>query len=104
MKVYRSLILVVTVMHIVQRYMGKVCVCVCVCAHARTLSVPGGTSGKEPACQCRTHKRLRFDPWVGKIPCWRAWQPTPVFWPGESPWTEEPGRLWSVGSQRVRHE
>ena len=28
--------------------------------------------------------RLGFDPWVGKIPCWRAWQPTPVFLPGES--------------------
>ena len=25
-----------------------------------------------------------FDPWVGKIPCKRAWQPTPVFLPGES--------------------
>ena len=23
----------------------------------------------------------------------RAWQPTPVFLPGESPWTEEPGKL-----------
>ena len=23
----------------------------------------------------------------------RAWQPTPVFSSGESPWTEEPGRL-----------
>ena len=22
---------------------------------------PGGTSGKEPACQCRRHKRFRFD-------------------------------------------
>ena len=22
---------------------------------------PGGASGKEPACQCRRHKRLRFD-------------------------------------------
>ena len=21
---------------------------------------------------------------LGKIPWWRAWQPTPVFWPGES--------------------
>ena len=30
---------------------------------------PGGTSGKEPACQCRRHKRCRFDPWVRKIPC-----------------------------------
>ena len=43
---------------------------------------PGGTSGKEPACQCRRYKRLRFDPWVGKIPWRRKWQPTPVFLPG----------------------
>ena len=28
-------------------------------------------------------KRRRFDPWVGKIPWRRAWQPTPVFLPGE---------------------
>ena len=28
--------------------------------------------------------RYRFDPWVGKIPWWRAWQPTPVLLPGES--------------------
>ena len=33
------------------------------------------------------------DPWVGKIPWRRAWQPTPVFLRGESPWTEEPGGL-----------
>ena len=25
-----------------------------------------------------------FDPWVGKNPWRRAWQPTPVFLPGES--------------------
>ena len=24
-----------------------------------------------------------FDPWVGKIPWRRKWQPTPVLWPGE---------------------
>ena len=30
----------------------------------------GGTNGKEPAWQCRRNKRLRFDPWIGKIP-WR---------------------------------
>ena len=29
-------------------------------------------------------RRLRFDPWVGKIPWSRAWQSTPVFLPGES--------------------
>ena len=33
----------------------------------------------------------RFDPWIGKIPGRRAWQPTLVFLPGESPWTEGPG-------------
>ena len=27
-----------------------------------------GTSGKEPVCQCRRHKRRRFDPWVGRSP------------------------------------
>ena len=31
--------------------------------------------------QCR---RLGFDPWVGKIPWRREWQPTPVFLPGKS--------------------
>ena len=39
---------------------------------------------KEPVCQCRRHKRLGFDPWVGKILWSRKWQPTPVFLPGES--------------------
>ena len=34
----------------------------------------------------------------------RKWQPTPVFLPGESPWTEETGRLQSKGLQRVRHD
>ena len=30
------------------------------------------------------HVRLRFNPWVRKIPWRKAWQPTPVFVPGES--------------------
>ena len=50
----------------------------------RKKGFPGGADGKEHACQCRRHKRHRFDPWVGKIPWRRAWQPTPVFLPGES--------------------
>ena len=41
--------------------------------------------------------RVLFLGWT--IPWQRAWQPTPVFLPGESPWTEEPGRLQSTGSQ-----
>ena len=44
----------------------------------------GGTSGKEPACQCRRQERCRLDPWVGKIPRRRAQQPIPVFLPKES--------------------
>ena len=27
-----------------------------------------GTSGREPACQCRRHKRCGFDPWVRRSP------------------------------------
>ena len=45
---------------------------------------PAGTSGKEPACQCSRHKRCSFNPWVGKTPWRRAWQPTPGFLPGAS--------------------
>ena len=32
------------------------------------LGLPKWLSGKESACQCRRHRRGRFDPWVGKIP------------------------------------
>ena len=45
---------------------------------------PGGTTSKEPACQCKRCRRRRFNPGVGKIPRRRQWQPTPVFLPGES--------------------
>ena len=44
-----------------------------------------------------------FNDWVGKILWRRAWQPTPILLPGESPWTKETGRLLFMGSQRVRH-
>ena len=33
----------------------------------------------------------------------RAGQPTPVVLPGESPWTEGPGGLQTMGSRRVGH-
>jgi len=33
---------------------------------------------------CLQCKRPGFDPWFGKIPWRRAWQPTPVFLLGES--------------------
>ena len=31
------------------------------------------------------HKICRFNHWVGKIPCRRTWQSTPLLLPGESP-------------------
>ena len=39
-------------------------------AHGTHLEIgfPLGTRGKEHACQCRRHKRHRFNPYVGKIP------------------------------------
>ena len=44
---------------------------------------PGGSAVKIlPAVQ--EVQEMWFDPWVGKIPLRRAWQPTPVFLPGES--------------------
>ena len=57
--------------------------------------IPRWLRGKESACQYRSLRRHGFDPWVGKIPWGRKWQPTPGFLPRESPWTEEPVRLQS---------
>ena len=54
------------------------------------MGFPGGSDG----LQCG---RPGFDPWVGKISWKRAWQPTPLFLPGEPPWTEEPDGLQSMG-------
>ena len=62
-------------------------------------SLTGGSDSKESACNVRD--------WVQSLG-WedpqKAWQPAPGFLPGESPWTEEPGRLQSMGSQRVSHD
>ena len=45
------------------------------------MGLPKWFPAKESTCQC---SRLRFHPWVGKTPWRRAWQPAPVFLPGES--------------------
>ena len=52
---------------------------------------PGGTGGKEPTCQCRSHKRCKFDLWVGKI---TATHSSILAW--RIPWTEEPDGLQSI--------
>ena len=63
-----------------------------------------GSDGKDGSdgLQCG---RPGFDPWFGKIPPKsRAWQPSLIFLPGESPWIKEPGGLQSLRSPRVRHD
>ena len=60
-------------------------------------------SGKESTCQCSRHRRHKFDPWVEKIPWRRSWQPI-QYSCLEIPWTEEPGGLHSMGSQRAGHD
>ena len=109
-------------------------------------SPSSGASGKKKtktkhAFQCRRPKKCGFNPWIGKIPWRRKWQPILVFlgFPGDSDgkesacnvgdlssipglgrfswrrawqpsilawrisWTEEPGGLQSIGSQRLEH-
>ena len=46
--------------------------------------LPLWLSGKESTCQCRRHRISGFNPWVGKIPWRRKWQPTLVFLPAKS--------------------
>ena len=60
------------------------------------IGLPRWLSGKESTCQCRG---CVFDPWLGKTPWSRKWQPTPVFLTGKfhgqrnlvgcSPWGHE---------------
>ena len=45
-----------------------------------------GSDGKVSVCNAGDHlqhRRPGLDPWVGKIPWRRKWQPTPVFLPGK---------------------
>ena len=44
-----------------------------------------------------------FNPWVGKVPGKKAMVTHSSILAWRIPWTEERGRLWSTGSQRVGH-
>ena len=62
---------------------------------------PGGTSGKEHTCQCRRCKRHGFEGWEDPLEA-MATHSSILAW--RIPLTEEPGRLQSIWSQRVRHD
>ena len=59
---------------------------------------PGGSDGKESACNVGD---LGSIPELGKSPGERNGYPL-QYHSWDSPWTEEPGRLQSMGLQRVR--
>ena len=46
----------------------------------KLIGLPWWVSVKEFACQCRRHG---FNPWVGKIPWRKEWEPSPVLLSGE---------------------
>ena len=62
---------------------------------------PGGTSGKELACQCRRHKRHGFNQLLGQEDLLKeglAAHSSILAW--RIPWIEQLGKLQSIGSQR----
>ena len=80
---------------------------------ATTYQLPGGrkraSSQPQPRDLNNALPLLRREQRIGhhltptllrpRLLCWRRqWHPTPVLLPGKIPWTEEPGRLQSMGS------
>ena len=70
----------------------------CGLAFVFSLFLVAETVKNPPAMQ-----ETRFDPWDGKIPWRRAWQPTPVFVPGESH-GQRNMEGYSPWGHRVRHD
>ena len=69
------------------------------------LGFPPGSGVKNLLAVQESGRSHGFDPWVGKIPWRRNWQPTPVFLPGESHGQRSlMGYIQSMGSQRVGHD
>ena len=65
------------------------------------LKLPGGSEGKESACNVGNS---RFNPWVGKIPLEKVMATHSSILAWRIPWTEEPGGLQSMRSQRLKHD
>ena len=64
----------------------------------------GGISSKEPACQHRRRKRLKFNPWVEKDPPGGGRGNPFLYSCLENPVDRGPNGLPSTGSQRVGHD
>ena len=59
---------------------------------------------KSPSAKAGDIRDAGLIPGLGRSPGGRHSNPTPVFLPGETLWTEKPGRLQSIGSQSVGHD
>ena len=65
------------------------------------IGLPSGTSGKEPTCQRkRRETQVRSLYWENRLEKAMAAHSSILAW--RIPWTEEPGGLQSIGSQRVK--
>ena len=82
---------------------NPVCVGGVFCLHVETFwGFPGGAIGKEPTCHCRRHEMwVRSLGWEDPLEAGIATHSRILAW--KIPWTEEPGRLQSMESQRVEH-
>ena len=79
-------------------------------AYKELRGFPGGTSDKETACQCKRHKRVWSSflllgsslGWEDSLEEGIATHSSFLAW--RIPWTEKPGGLQSIGSQRMEHD
>ena len=58
---------------------------------------------KNPPANAGDTERPGLDPWLGKI-SWRRMPTHSRILACEIPWTEEPGKLQSIGLQRFGHD
>ena len=68
------------------------------------MGFPGGARGKETVCQCRRPRRPSIRSLGQEDPLEEGMAAHSSILVWRIPWTEEPGRLQSVGSQRVRYD
>ena len=69
-----------------------------------SLGFPGGTRGKEPPVNARDIRDVGLIPGSQEDPLEEGMTTHSSILPWRIPWTEEPGGLQAIWSQRVRHD
>ena len=70
-------------------------------ANPKQRGFPGGTVVKNPPANAGDTRRCGSNPWIGKIPWRRTWQPTPAFLPGESHRQRSPAGYGPLGHKEL---